>query len=283
MLKCVSASCGSDLADGTKFCGSCGTAAPTAMTKCSSGHECSGDQKFCAECGEPMIKAVEQDFDAALDAIVAMAKGGAAPESFILPERGDDDEELEFDADAMLKAGADMGLPDGTMALDAGALVKSIHGAISSSNTSNAKHIVSVLQMIGDQVVALRQDQLAMVKAQASQMQAFRALRDGTLGGLQAEVSKIGETRNPRKAQTTFMTKSVQTGDPLQEAEDSPSGQILMRAALDAESANMIKSLDVSALEVMVNQGWNLARIAQTSPRIASAISKQLQAGQTAH
>lgn len=283
MSKCASASCGSDLADGTKFCGSCGTAAPTAMTKCSSGHECSGDQKFCGQCGEPMIKAVEQDFDAALDAIVAMAKGGAAPESFVLPERGDDDEALDFDTGEMLKAGADMGLPDGTMALDAGALVKSIHGAISSSNTSNAKHIDAVLQLIGDQVVALRQEQHAMVKAQASQMQAFRALRDGKIGALEAAVTQIGTARNPRKAQTTFMAKSVQTGDPNQEAEASPSGQILMKAALDAESANMIKSLDVSALEVMVNQGWDLARIAQTSPRIATAISKQLQAGQTAH
>jgi len=229
-----------------------------------------------------MVKAVEQDFDAALDAIVSMAKGGAAPESFILPAR-DDDENVNLDATALLKAEADLELPDGTTAISAESLLKSIHGVISGSHTSNAKHIDAVLQSIGDQVVALRQEQHAMIKAQASQMQAFRALRDGKLGALEAAVTQIGTARNPRKAQTTFMTKSVQTGDPNQEAEASPSGQILMKAALDAENANMIKSLDVSALEVMVNQGWDLNRIAQTSPRIASAISKQLQAGQTAH
>jgi hypothetical protein len=285
MSKCANTSCGTDLADGTKFCGGCGTAAPTAMTKCTSGHECAGDQKFCAECGEPMIKAVEQEFDAALDAIVAMAKGGAAPESFVLPERDDDDPNLDLDATALLKGGADLGLPDGTMALDAESLLKSIHGVLNGAHTSNAKHIDAVLQSLGDQVVALRQGVVAMVKAQASQMQAFRALRDGKLGALatlEAAVTTIGAARNPRKAQVNFMAKSVQTGEPVPDAE-SPSGGVLIKAALDAENANMIKSLDVSMVEEMVNRGMSLAHIGARDPRLGNALAKQLQAGQTTH
>lgn len=279
-MKCVNESCGADLNEGAKFCGSCGNAGATPMTKCGAGHECPADQKFCGQCGEPMVKAVTEEFDAALDALVAMTKGGAGAQEFTLPADLDleGDTDIEFDLQDMTKSSDGLDLPEGTLALDPGALLKAVSGA----SRGGARAIVSVLQTVGDEIVQQRQILAAMVKAQASTMQSLRALEQGRLAGLEAAVSTIGTSRNPRKAQVNFMAKSVQTGDPA-EAPESPKGGVLLKAALEAEQASMIKSVDVSAIETMVNLGWDLDKIAATRPQLGAALSKQIGAGQTAH
>lgn len=268
-MKCVSQECGSEISGGAKFCPICGTAAPTPMTKCSSGHECIEGHKFCGECGEPMVKAVQQEFDEALDALVAMTKG--ASDEFSLPEFDDTDPDLNLQGAAT---------PDdnGVLALDAGDLIK----AVVSATKANGKNLFAALETLGTEVVAQRKLLGAMIKAQASTMSAFRALQDGKLATLEAAVSDIGATRNPRKAVVTPLVKSVATGDPA-EPQEAPRGGVLLKAAIDAERNGMIKSLDVSVTEEMVNRGLDLNQIAGMNPGLASALTRQLSAGQTAH
>ncbi len=273
-MKCAKTDCTTELEAGAKFCGGCGTAAATPMVKCGSGHDCPGDQKFCHECGEPMVKAVDAEFDLALETLVAMTKGGAAPE-FVMPELGDGAIEVE---QHMLKSGADLGLPEGTSVLDPEAMIKAIVGA----GSTNAKGILGAIEQIGREQFRQAQILTAMVKAQASQMQAFRALNEGKIKGLEAAVTTIGATRNPRKAITTPLVKSLASGDPEQETQ-SPRGDVLIHAALSAEKNSMIKSQQVAEVQTMVASDFDLDGITRLNPQLGNVLAQQIRQGQTAH
>lgn len=276
MTKCVGTDCGTDLADDAKFCGSCGTAAATPMTKCSQGHDNGTEHKFCGQCGEPMVKALDEEFTAGLDDLVEMTKSEPAADRFVLPEVAGE-EDVELNVEEMLKS-EDLGLPEGTSVLDAGAMVKAVVAATHGRDESSR----AALQAIGDELLVQRRRQDALIKGTASLMQSIKALQEGRLADLEEAVATVGKTRNPRKSVITPLTKSLATGDPTEERE-SPCGHELMQAALKAEGMGLIKSMELSVIEEMSNKGMNLDQVAQMAPRFGQALTRALSDGQAAN
>lgn len=228
------------------------------MKFCKSKHEVADDAKFCGECGsaaEDVAKAIGPDeLDAALSALDDVHKAVSGLEDDLDFE--DDDpaagEEDGLGGVAKSLAPGDDGSIDAMPVLD----------ALFTANNRQARTILEV----GRETRALRKELGIVAKSVAT---AVRSLHAGAAGAPASAMALAGQLR-PRRAQVELVQKLIPG---LNAADNSPRGETLWKAAVDAEVAGKLRPGDATMVQILANQGHTLDSITKSVPDLGARLA----------
>lgn len=251
-----------------------GTATPAAddnlLAKCGS---CQAEQpakhKCCAECGEPMAKAAQAEYEAALAELGAFHKAQAA-----LPDTPEVQPGEHGEADKVLAKARSGGDADGTEL----ALAELLIGG----QTINSDHLVALL----GETRAARKDLGVgvglMVKAFHAGLRASDERNTAAINALREEFSTfLNQPGRARSVQAATFHKALVQPEGGDGQDDSPRGDVLVKAAVDLARAGRIDPLEATLTQQYANAGHSLNTLAQIDPRLHARLSACLASATT--
>jgi hypothetical protein len=222
-------------------CGSCQT--DNAVT-----HKC------CSECGEPLAQAARADYDAALAAVGAFHKANTDLPATVEVPSGDHTAAERVITKARSADGANA---------DEVALIELLIG----SQNINSDQLGALLGEMRATRIGLGEFAGLMVKAFTAGFKAHEEQYTAAIAALTARVdSWEAAPGRARSAQVGAFAKSNVQTPAAQQQDDSPRGDVLVKAAIDLGVAKKIGEVDVTLTQQLANAGHSLATIAEVNP-----------------
>lgn len=222
-------------------CGSC-------QTDNASTHKC------CSECGEPLAPAARAEYDAALSAIGAFHKANTGLPKTVEVAAGDHAAADRVVTKARSAEGANA---------DEVALVELLIGG----QNINSDQLGALLGETRAVRIGLGELAGAMMKAFSTGFRAHEEKYTAAIAALTARVDGWESAPGRARSAQVGIVHKAHTAPPANpEQDDSPRGEVLVKAAVDAGVGKKLGTTDVTLTQQYANAGHSLLSIAAVDP-----------------
>lgn len=212
--------------------------------------------KHCCECGGTLAKAT--DIDAALGVLRDFAKARQALAA---------DPEPKAESAAGDPPGQEILLTKAAAIDDESETDSAIVGAILAGQNQTA----TLVKAIADHVRQILKDDGVVAKAMADAIGGIRDEVSTMRGAIEAWANAPARSR---AATVVPFAKSIATPTSAGQQDDSPKGDLLVKAAINAEVKGLAGSGDATLTQMYVNRGLSLAGIAEADPALARRLTR---------